>query len=814
MFSRSIASCIATPATPARAASSSRVSGTPNIAITASPTYLSTMPPRRWISRASAVKYEPRTARSSSGSRRSPSGVDPEISALRTVTTFRSDVASFTMAATLRAPARRGLRRDGYRLWRLDLGLLDDELAVHGIHADGVARVELALEQHLGEWVGDLILDLPCERPRAEVRVVSDRRDVVLRLVGDDERDLLGRELLAHALQLELHDLPDLGLRQRREHDGRVDAVQELRAEEALHLFLDALLHALVLGIHGGVIALALRAEAEGGLTFQELLREVAGHDDDRVAEVDGAALRVREAALVEDLQQDVEDLGVRLLDLVEQDHAVRLATDGLRELSALFVADVARRRSDQARHVVALHVIGHIDLHDVLFAAEHELGELLREVRLAGAGGPDEEEHADRPARVLQAGAGAADRAGYHRDRRRLPDDLRVQHFLHAEQLRRLFLRQAAYGDAGPHRDDLGDVLVGHLRPLLRLREQPVGLGLLQLVLLRSLLLAERRGELVLLCLHGLLFVRDDLVELLLGVPHVRRERRVPQANPARGFVHEVDGLVREEAIGDVASRELGRRLHRLVSDRDLVVVLVPRADPHQDRHGLLDGRLLDHDRLEPTLERSVTLDVLPELVQCRGADALELPARERRLQDVRGVDRAFRGAGADERVQLVDEEDDVVRVTELLDDLLEALLELTAVLRSGHERADVECEHPLPLQRLRHVTLDDAVREPFGDRGLADARLADERGVVLRASAQDLDDALDLLLAADDRIELPRLGHRGEVHTKLVEGRRLGAGGLAAGGRRLGRRWVLLAKRRDDLMPDLFERHAQRFE
>src|SRR6266545_608121 len=154
MFSRSIASCIATPATTARAASSSRVSGTPNVAITASPMYLSTTPPRRWISRASAVKYEPRTARSSSGSRRSPSGVEPEISALRTVTTFRSDVASFTMAATARTRTRRGLRRDGYRLGRFYLGLLDDELAVDRMHPDGVARVELALEEHLRERVG------------------------------------------------------------------------------------------------------------------------------------------------------------------------------------------------------------------------------------------------------------------------------------------------------------------------------------------------------------------------------------------------------------------------------------------------------------------------------------------------------------------------------------------------------------------------------------------------------------------------------------------------------------------------------------
>ena len=49
-----------------------------------------------------------------------------------------------------------------------------------------------------------------------------------------------------------------------------------------------------------------------------------------------------------------------------------------------------------------------------------------------------------------------------------------------------------------------------------------------------------------------------------------------------------------------------------------------------------------------------------------------------------------------------------------------------------------------------------DDAVREAFGDRGLADAGLADERRVVLGAAREDLDDPLDLLLAADDRVEL----------------------------------------------------------
>ena len=66
---------------------------------------------------------------------------------------------------------------------------------------------------------------------------------------------------------------------------------------------------------------------------------------------------------------------------------------------------------------------------------------------------------------------------------------------------------------------------------------------------------------------------------------------------------------------------------------------------------------------RLEPALERGVLLDVLAVLVERRRADRVQLAARQHRLEHVRRVHRAFGGAGADDRVQLVDEEDDLAR-------------------------------------------------------------------------------------------------------------------------------------------------------
>ena len=70
---------------------------------------------------------------------------------------------------------------------------------------------------------------------------------------------------------------------------------------------------------------------------------DVRRHDQHRVAEVDRAALAVGQPAVVEHLQQHVEHLGVRLLDLVEQDDRVRPPAHRLGQLAALVVADVAR---------------------------------------------------------------------------------------------------------------------------------------------------------------------------------------------------------------------------------------------------------------------------------------------------------------------------------------------------------------------------------------------------------------------------------------------------------------------------------------
>ena len=87
---------------------------------------------------------------------------------------------------------------------------------------------------------------------------------------------------------------------------------------------------------------------------------------------------------------------------------------------------------------------------------------------------------------------------------------------------------------------------------------------------------------------------------------------------------------------------------------------------------------------------------------------------------------------------------------------------------------------------EAFRHVAIDDALREPLDDRGLADAGLADQHRIVLGAPRQHLDGAPDLLVAADHRIDLAVARRLGEVAGIFLErvigvlGRR-GVGGAA---------------------------------
>ena len=90
-------------------------------------------------------------------------------------------------------------------------------------------------------------------------------------------------------------------------------------------------------GLHG-------RAFAGGAHLRDHVRSEIARQEDDRVLEVDHAALAVGEHALVEDLIEEVHDLEVGLFHLIQEHHRIGALANRLGQHAAFAVSDVARR--------------------------------------------------------------------------------------------------------------------------------------------------------------------------------------------------------------------------------------------------------------------------------------------------------------------------------------------------------------------------------------------------------------------------------------------------------------------------------------
>ena len=303
----------------------------------------------------------------------------------------------------------------------------------------------------------------------------------------------------------------------------------------------------------------------------------------------------------------------------------------------------------------------------------------------------------------------------------------------------------------------------------------EPAGLLHVELFLDLGDLLAQRLQALlggIVGLLHERLLLDLQLGELTRGGVDLDRHAVELHAQAACGLIDQVDGLVGQEAVGDVAIGEVGSRHERAIGDMHAVEDLVLLLEATQDRDGVLDGGLTHQNGLETTGKRRILLDVLAVLVERGRADRMQVATGERRLKDVAGVHGALGGTRAHDGVELIDEQDDLAfGLLDFLEHGLQAVLELAAVLGAGDQRAHVELDEVAVAQGARHVAGHDTLGDTLDDGRLADARLADEHGVVLGAAGQDLDGAADLVGTADDWVELAGAGKVADIAAVLLQ-------------------------------------------
>ena len=100
-----------------------------------------------------------------------------------------------------------------------------------------------------------------------------------------------------------------------------------------------------------------------------------------------------------------------------------------------------------------------------------------------------------------------------------------------------------------------------------------------------------------------------------------------------------------------------------------------------------------------------------------------------------------------------------------------LERVEEGLAVIDLQGRQTRVQRDQPQALQRLRHLTGDDALSQQFRNGGLTHSWSADQHRIVLAAPREHLDQIANLAIAADDGIELPGFRFSGEIPAIALE-------------------------------------------
>ena len=138
------------------------------------------------------------------------------------------------------------------------------------------------------------------------------------------------------------------------------------------------------------------------------------------------------------------------------------------------------------------------------------------------------------------------------------------------------------------------------------------------------------------------------------------------------------------------------------------------------------------------------------------RRTDEAQVACFQVGLEHVRGIHGTVADSpGTHQRVYLVNIDDVVLGfATDAVHNLLDAVLEVAAILCARQERPHVELVDAAVLQSLWHVAAVDAACQPPYQCRLADARFADVQRIVLVTAAEHLNGALKLCFAANERV------------------------------------------------------------
>ena len=180
------------------------------------------------------------------------------------------------------------------------------------------------------------------------------------------------------------------------------------------------------------------------------------------------------------------------------------------------------------------------------------------------------------------------------------------MQFLFDAQQLLLLVFLDGSDRHASPARNDFFDVFAGHdaggrIIQLQTLSQLP------QIIFFFAFFLGIEPRLFKFMIGDGRFHAMSDELNALLHFGDFIGKRGLAQFHAGTGFIDEVDGFVRQEAVGYVPAGKIDSVLDRFVGVTDRVEFFVALADTLQNANGFVFAGAIDLHSLEASFERAI---------------------------------------------------------------------------------------------------------------------------------------------------------------------------------------------------------------
>ena len=195
-----------------------------------------------------------------------------------------------------------------------------------------VQRILIGVDELFGDRVFEILLDRAAQIARAILHGIGFLDQIVHEAPVPIERQPARVQAVAQLAEHDARDGTEILFRQLVEADDFVHAVDELGPQE------------LAEGLERLFLALLRDGLAEADAAILPVRTGIGRHNDDGILEIDHAPLCVGDAPVIEDLQQDVQHVGMRLFQLVKEDDRIRAAAGpcSMRSIRPMLLAAIS----------------------------------------------------------------------------------------------------------------------------------------------------------------------------------------------------------------------------------------------------------------------------------------------------------------------------------------------------------------------------------------------------------------------------------------------------------------------------------------